>query len=57
MSDRYFCRDCKAKVGAEQYLSDDLPECSDCRSNDIVPVNDMTNEDCAEYAEAELDGR
>ena len=52
--ERHYCRECRQKVGMEQFLSDDLPMCRDCRSEDIVPVNDMTNEDCAQYAEKDL---
>jgi len=54
MSDRYYCRDCRDKVGVEQYLSDDLPVCEDCWNSDVVEVKDMTNEDCAQYAEKDL---
>ena len=54
MSDKYYCRDCLDIVHAEQFLSDDLPECDDCYGNDLVPVADMDDEDKAMYRDAEL---
>lgn len=56
MSEKYFCRECKAMVGAEQFLSDDLPECNECYGTDVVPPEHMTDEDKSELAEAQGNG-